>query len=132
MPSGRLTKYNDEILSKLDEYIEMNLEDKKSFPTLQEFARYVGVNSDTIQEWKNVHETFSVSIKKLLDLQQERLMLNGLLQNFNPTMSIFLLKANHGMIETSRQELTGKDGEQLVGFNYLPPNDDNSDSKTNS
>lgn len=114
MTLGRPTKYNEEVISKLKEFIALKAGDQKSFPTKEEFAGLIGVNTDTIQEWMKVHEDFSVAIKGLEDLQKSRLMINGLLQNFNPTMSIFLLKANHGLIETSRQELTGKDGEQLL------------------
>ena len=128
---GRPTKYNEEIPQRVREYISDYKINNKELPTYEELANLLDVNVDTIHEWKKHHEDFSDSLKGLLDLQKQRLMVNGLKGVFNPTMSIFLLKANHGMIETSRQEITGKDGEQLVGFNYLPPTDDNSNTETN-
>lgn len=113
MPVGRPSKYNEEIVPKLKEYIGSKINDQKSFPSLEEFAGIIGVNTDTIQEWKNVHEEFSVAIKDLFDLQKNRLMSNGLRQEFNPTMSIFLLKANHGMIETEKRILAGDKDEPI-------------------
>lgn len=35
-------------------------------------------------------------------------------------MNIFLLKVNHGYVETDRRELTGRDGRDLEGVVVLP------------
>ena len=82
---------------------------------IEGYARYVNINTDTIWEWMKKYPDFSDAIKrKITDWQKECLIENGLYdKDTNSTMAIFLLKTNHGMIETERRELTGKDGEKL-------------------
>lgn len=57
MPAGRPSKYKDIDLKKVRYLAE------KGF-THQDFADYFGVNKDTITEWVNKHEEFSVSLKE--------------------------------------------------------------------
>jgi hypothetical protein len=40
----------------------------------------------------------------------------------NSTMAIFLLKANHGMIETEKKMLVGENGESLKGLIQINEN----------
>ena len=103
MPAGRPTLYSEEILVELRKYILRSKDAEYNLPTKEDFAGLIGVNTDTIQEWQKVHEEFSVAIKELEQLQKHRLMSNGLISKFHPTMAIFLLKANHGLIETTKQ-----------------------------
>ena len=74
----------------------------------------LGVNDDTLNEWCKAREDFSATIKGIKDYQKMRLMGDGLLGKVNSTMAIFLLKANHNMIETQRIQNTGDETEPLT------------------
>lgn len=113
----RPTKYNEEILKKTNDYLMKSITETDTHPTIIELSLILGVDDDTIVEWCKIYKEFSASIKAIKKLQEQRLQFNGLNGKFNNTMSIFLLKCNHGYIETSRQEITGRDGEPLSGFN---------------
>lgn len=71
----------------------------------------LGINDDTLNEWCKVREDFSATIKGIKDYQKMRLMNDGLLGKVNSTMAIFLLKANHNMIETDRIQHAGDETE---------------------
>lgn len=107
MPAGRPTKYNDGIITKIRQYVDECSAQHDKIPTKEEFARLIGINTDTVVEWIKEKPEFSVAIKDLEQLQRDRLIRNGLVGKYNPTMSIFLLKANHGMIETEKRILAG-------------------------
>ena len=109
-------------------------------PKISEFCReYVGADEETVVErWlegKQLPEGANTdklrgAIKRVRHAQKEELQDDGLFggKECNVAMAIFLLKANHGMVETSRQELVGKDGQPLtinvkldLAGGYLPP-----------
>lgn len=122
---GRPTKYTPEIIEEISTYLrEYETGEINNLPTRYKFAQRIGVNDDTLVEWENktdkegnlVYPDFSAAIKRIDKAQKQQLMDHGMYggKEVNSTMAIFLLKANHGLIETNRQELTGKDGEKLV------------------
>jgi DNA-binding transcriptional regulator YiaG len=104
--NGRPTKYKDQrTVNKVEKYLR-----DESIPTISGLAIYLDITSETVRAWVKKHKEFSLSVKKVLDRQQEILIQRGLTggKDFNSTMAIFLLKANHGMIETSRREIVGE------------------------
>lgn len=122
-----------------DEYLATCGREQTKLPKISEFCReYVGADDDTVSAWlegkqipegANIEE-LSASIKRIKDAQKEELQDDGLFggKETNVAMAIFLLKANHGMVETSRQELVGKDGQPLqisvkldIAGGYIPP-----------
>jgi hypothetical protein len=124
---GRPTKYNELTVTKADEYISTCGKEQMSLPTLEGLAIYLDVTSETIRQWEKEHLEFSLTIKKITDLQKQQLMDDGMYggKEVNSTMAIFLLKVNHGMIETSRTELGGINGQPITivaGKGFLPPN----------
>lgn len=84
-------------------------------PTIEGLALKLGVNDDTLVEWANKHEDFNEVYKRLKMSQKVQLINGGAFggKEVNASMFIFLLKANHNMIETERKELVGKDGEPI-------------------
>ena len=102
---ARPTDYNDTIIPQLNEYVASCNREATELPTHEGFAIKLGVNTDTIQEWKDKHKEFSVACKKLMDKQKNQLINDGLYggKEVNQAMAIFLLKANHGMIETEKK-----------------------------
>lgn len=110
---GRPTKYDETIQKKADIYYDMCLEGSEILPSIEGLSLYININRDTIYEWIKIHPIFSDTYKKIMELQKKIIQEKGITGIFNPAVSIFMLKANHGMIETSRTELTGKDGKDL-------------------
>ena len=108
-----------------EEYLQTCGREQPKLPKVSEFCReYLEISEDTVDLWikgENLPEGADTTelvgaIKKVKEVQKEELMDDGLFggKEVNNAMAIFLLKANHGMVETSRQELVGKDGQPLT------------------
>ena len=110
---GRPTKYRPEMLNVLAEYLK-ECKKENEIPLREDFAGAVGVLPDTLADWERANVRFSRAIKTLDSAQKTYLVRNSLDGKKKEATSIFLLKANHGMMETSRQEITGKDGKDLT------------------
>ena len=119
MTMGCPTKYDETIIPKLLRFTKKRLKDGV-LPTQEGFSADIDVDPDTIQEWMSVHRDFSVAIKKMMAIQSDYLQTFGLGGARNPAMSIFLLKVNHGKIETSKLDHTSG-GHPIKGITYLPP-----------
>ena len=104
-----------------DKYLATCGREQTKLPKLTEFCReHIGANEDTVNDWlkdeaKDNQELIG-AIKRVKEAQAEELQDDGLFggKETNVAMAIFLLKANHGMIETGRTELVGKDGQPLT------------------
>lgn len=132
------TSYSPSIdyLKLADDYLQTCGRENTKLPKISEFCReYLKKNEDTINLWLEekdenglpVKKELFGAIKKVMDVQKEQLMDDGLYggKEINNAMAIFLLKCNHGMIETERKELVGKDGEPikitvLTGTGFVP------------
>lgn len=108
---GRPTSYKPEYCEQMEEFFERELTTEKEkmiasqgkavkitvekpclFPTFERFAVDIGVHSDTLQEWRAVHEAFSVSFKKCKDIQKNILMQNAMQGHYDKVFSIFVAK----------------------------------------
>jgi len=108
-------KYPADIVKQTEEYLSICGNHNMELPTVEGLAIKLGVNDDTLNEWAKKHKDFRAVFKKLKMAQKVQLINGGMYggKEVNASMFIFLLKVNHGMIETSRQELTGKEGDKL-------------------
>lgn len=125
MSAGRPLKYNTEILSKTQEYINnsedaeeqvLELENEEKgykkyktkirvhLPTIEGLARFLSVHKDTIYQWRKDYAEFSDLIETLLHKQSEALINNGLSGDYNPTIAKVLL-SKHGYRESSEVEV---------------------------
>ena len=138
---GRPTIYDStKDYNKLAEnYLQTCGREQTKLPKISEFCReYVGANEDTVNLWLDEKDEDGNSlkpdlfgaIKRVKEAAEEQLKDDGLYggKEINQAMAIFLLKANHGMVETSRQELVGKDGQPIqfsfkidLAGGYIPP-----------
>jgi hypothetical protein len=129
---GRPSKYDPKFCDELIEYfdIEPHFEtpvltrrkdgtevEKVAFiasdlPTLAGFAVKIGVDRDTLKEWAHVHPEFSAAIKKAKECQENILVTNGLKGLYDTSFAIFTAKNVMGWRD--KQEITGKDGKDLV------------------
>ncbi len=133
---GRPTLYNQEILVKTQEYIDMcgdeideyhktrgdksNTYDrvvKVNLPTIEGLAVYLGINKDTIYTWRKEYKDFSDLIDKLLDKQARELINKGLSGDYNPTIAKVLL-TKHGY-----REGIDSDNKNTIQISGLTPED---------
>lgn len=129
---GRPTKYDPSFIDELYKYIDSITEQRRTtlaLPTIEGFAQYLGIDADTIGNWatarekdeygnktnKRLHPEFFYAIRRLKTLQKEILVNDGLYggKKVNTAMTIFLLKANHGMVEANRTEPIAKNEKDL-------------------
>ena len=109
---GRPPKYNDSIPSLVDQYTQST-----DHPLKSELAyKILDVVPETISDWKKKHKPFSQAIKRL-EMKSETFLnrcVTGEKRKRNQVGAMFLLKANHGYIETERRQLVGKDNKDLT------------------
>ncbi len=98
---GRPTKYDESMLTKTQAYVQ-RCQDAQAMPFIEELALQLGVCDDTIVEWAKEHDELSATVKKLKMLQKLSLKKGALEKKLHPSLSIFLLKANHGMNEDEK------------------------------
>jgi hypothetical protein len=125
--AGQPTKYDESIIGKLQEYVKTCGREATELPTIEGFAAYVDVDPDTIGNWGDAFPEFFGAIKKMKARQKNQLINDGLYggKEVNQAMAIFLLKANHGMVETSRMEVSGENGgpiqyKIITGRGFIP------------
>lgn len=131
---ARPTKYSKDIITETENYItlcgdnyevierplikdgihkgsEQFRKETVKVPTLEGLAFHLKVNKDTIQEWKKIHDEFSVLIDELLAKQADMLINGGIAGTYSPVIAKVLL-TKHGYREGI--ENTGKDGKDLI------------------
>ena len=81
-------------------------------PTVAGLAIYLGKSRETMYAWAKEHDIFSDIIRKLLSIQENRLINGGLAGDMNSTITKLLL-SKHGYSDKQETEITGKDGGPL-------------------
>ena len=116
--TGRPTVYDPAFVEKVHAYLRENQDEWSEFhktrgeksdsyepvvkvklPTVEGFARFIGVHKDTLYEWKCLYPDFSDALDKIVEEQRDRLINEGLAGNYNPLIAKLVLSANHGMGE---------------------------------
>lgn len=92
-------------------YITSCSREATELPTMEGLSSKLEVDDDTLVEWAKQNTEFSATIKELKSKQKNQLVNDGLYggKEVNQAMAIFLLKANHEMIETDRHLVENKD-----------------------
>lgn len=116
---GRPSKYKPEYIDKIDEYLETTGKENMSVPKMVSFARYIGVNKDTLYEWAKEHKDFSDSLSKITDKQEEELVDVGVYggKEINATIVKMILMSNHGYKERSDVTSNDKELKGLINLN---------------
>lgn len=137
MPGGRPTKYDPRFCDELDKYLATTGKKQTSLPTIQGFALWLGVDSDTLGNWANakddeenlIHPEFFGTLKKLKDLQAKQLIDDGIYggKDVNATIVKLLLQNNHGMKERVDQTTNDKDLPTPI-LNAIRNNDSNQEA----
>lgn len=99
---GRPTKYRPEFVNIAKGYIETCSRENTELPTIEGLALLLEVDDERISEYSALYPEFHATIKALKAKQKAQLMNDGMYggKEVNSTMAIFLLKVNHGLVET--------------------------------
>ena len=112
---ARPTKYSPTYIKICEDYIKSCGREATELPTVEGLSLLLHVDDDQINEWSKKYPEFHAAIKALKDKQKNQLINDGMYggKEVNSTMAIFLLKVNHGMIETEKRILAGDHDEPL-------------------
>lgn len=138
---GRPTEYSDEIISKVEAYLDTCQDEtiqeitgesekftsyknklKVNLPTIEGLAVYLKIHRDTIYQWEKEHEAFSDIIGELRHRQAQSLINNGLSGDYNPTIAKVLL-SKHGYKEEVKTEQQHTGEVTFKGMNVIKPNE---------
>ena len=104
---GRPTKYKKRFIKEAEKYLQ-ECKSVRKVPFIEEFAGRIGVSEDSVRRWTEANEDFCGAIERIKDHQRLTLKTLGLK---SPAVIIFLLKANHGIIEAEKIQHQGKGDE---------------------
>lgn len=96
---GRPTKYTKETPRRVISYIK-KCQEKGLFPTIEHLAYDLGVGTRILYEWEKLYSDFLQTMDMLRDAQRHLLISGGLTNKYNPRFASFLLKANHGFVDS--------------------------------
>ena len=132
MTAGRPTKYTPEMMALINEYIAEAVPQNMKIPTVEGLCLKIGIFKDTIYKWRKRYPEIADALRQIKHLQKEHLTEIGIFggKEINASIVSLFLKANHGMIETSRTDLTsgGKPMPILGGISDVPKNDSNKET----
>ena len=110
-PGGRPTKYDPSFIEEVDKYLATTGKENMHLPKIESFALWLGVNKTTLYEWKKDNPEFSNALDRILLLQGEQLVDDGIYggKEINATIVKLLLQNNHGYKERSDVTTNDKD-----------------------
>ena len=114
--TGRPSKYDPSFVNELENYLATTGKEQTSLPTRQGFALWLGVDDETLNEWAKIHSDFSATLRKLMLLQGQQLIDDGIYggKEVNATIVKLLLQNNHGMKERVDNTTNDKDLETVL------------------
>ena len=109
---GRPTDYNEDILNKAKAYLEKPRAESL-LPSVAGLAIELELSRSTIYDWASQEDKkeFSDILERLLAKQEKELTENGLLGEFNSTITKLML-TKHGYSDKQETDLTSK-GEKI-------------------
>jgi len=108
---ARPTKYSKAILDKANKYLKEWKSQGDMIPSVEALSEYLDVARKTLYNWGDKHGEFLHMLDDLQSLQAKTLINNGLSGEFNSAITkLVLTKHNY----SDKQEMTGKDGKDLI------------------
>jgi hypothetical protein len=110
MKTGRPTKYTPELVEKINEFFSEAVPTNMRIPTVEGLCIKLNITRETAYAWAKENPDFSDTLEQIKVKQKEYLTEVGIFggKEINANIVALFLKANHGMIETNRTELTGE------------------------
>lgn len=124
----RPEKYKHDYIARVDEYLAQCRDEETTFqklywkmngfdriikvnlPSVEGFALYIKVPVSTLYLRRSKYPLFLEALDRIVVTQRERLINNGLSNNYNSTIAKLILSSNHGMRESKSLEHSGVDG----------------------
>jgi len=104
-PGGRPLKFKTEdIIEQTYKYLGDVIDGNVSFPSIERLALKMDMHIDTLYTRAKESPEISEALAKIKEYQKAQLIEGGLEQRYHAGFTKFLLSANHGMSETSKQE----------------------------
>lgn len=126
MAMGAPSKLTDEAKAKVESYLAGGYaEDGKVVPTIEGLAIYLGVVKRTLYYWAEKNKDFLHTLDAIKQMQKDLLINKGLSGDFNATIAKLML-SNHGIQETSVNDLKSSDGSMKPTIVQLVGKDDDS------
>ena len=100
---SKKTYYADGTLKSEEEYPIAS-----EFPTFQSFANKIGVNMDTLEEWRTKHQDFSESYARAKELQEHIWLVNSMGNLYNSQFAQFFGKNCLGYKDKTEVETSGE------------------------
>ena len=107
---GRRSKYKPIFVKKVKNYYEKCLKENV-MPFIEDLVLILGVSEDSISRYTKAKILFCGAIERIIILQRKSLKKIAL---GNYKGAIFLLKANHGLVEKQHVLLSGVQGEEPI------------------
>lgn len=111
MGAGRPTSYNEDILTKSEEYLKTYDELGDVVPTAAGLADFLSVCKATLYNWAETHPEFLDMLGKMNQKQERVLLANGLMKNFDSSITKLML-SKQGYSDKQEIDHTSK-GEQV-------------------
>jgi len=110
-PQTALTKYKislantehkpEEFLTAWSTYEDKLLADPKKLPTIGGYCLEVGISQSHILEYAGKVPGLTEIVERIMELQEEFCLTNGITQKVNPIFAMFLLKAKHNFKDSA-------------------------------
>jgi hypothetical protein len=121
---GRPSKYNEEMLERAKQYIEIHKELGDEVPSIEGFAYYAGVGRKNLYNWAEENEAFLHTLEDIKSKQAKMLISGGLNGEYNASIAKLMLY-NHGYSEKQDMNLNAEvHGKIDTEFNIVEPNGD--------
>ena len=104
---ARPSIYTEDIVAKAEDYLTEYDHDGDVVPTLAGLADFIGVCRDTVYDWISQDDKaeFSYITKRVMSMQERKLVNKGLSGEFNPVVTKMLL-GKHGYSEKITQDIS--------------------------
>jgi len=116
----RPTEYNPNVVERAKKYLVSCQDDdsnplrlKVKLPSIEGLALYLDIDRDTVYAWQKKHTEFSDIVKKVLCVQAQRLLENGLSGAYNASISKLIL-TKHGYSDKQDVELSGDQSKPIL------------------
>jgi len=116
MKKGRPSKYSQEMLKETEKYLEEAVPENMDLPMVEGLAIRLNVSKQALYRWAKKHKDFRNALRRLKMLQKLHLAKIGIYggKEINATIVALMLRVNHKMVETTKQDITSKGEKVLV------------------
>lgn len=123
MGAGRPPKYEAKrVAQEVRDYVS-SCKSNNYLPTLEGLAVHLEIGRQTIYDWYHAHKEFSYIVEQLLAAQASMLQQNGLVNNYNASITKLLLTKHKGVLDqkpySDKVETDITTGGDKISFNVV-------------